>query len=126
MATTNKVFLVDVTVKDKEIKNELDNLGCSRGNLLPFNTFHVRTEIATTHLLLLAICADISLCSYSIGLAIGIEGLRDAHFVMARSDAVYFYSPDGRGQCYAIEGTISYSSDVFFCFFVKFLVQKHV
>ena len=32
------------------------------------------------------------------------EGLQEAHFAMARKDAVYFYSTDGRGQCYAIEG----------------------
>ena len=32
------------------------------------------------------------------------EGFQEAHFAMARKDAVYFYSTDGRGQCYAIEG----------------------
>jgi hypothetical protein len=40
------------------------------------------------------------------GLSIGVDGVRDAHFVVARNDAIYFYSTDGRGQCYAIEGTL--------------------
>ena len=31
VATTSKVFLIDVTYKDKEVKTELDNLGCSKG-----------------------------------------------------------------------------------------------
>jgi hypothetical protein len=35
---------------------------------------------------------------------VATEGLQEAHFAMARKDAVYFYSTDGRGQCYAIEG----------------------
>ena len=38
------------------------------------------------------------------GLSVATEGLQEAHFAMARKDAVYFYSTDGRGQCYAIEG----------------------
>ena len=38
------------------------------------------------------------------GLTVATEGLQEAHFAMARKDAVYFYSTDGRGQCYAIEG----------------------
>ena len=33
-----------------------------------------------------------------------VDCLSDSHFITGRSDAVYFYSPDGRGQCYAIEG----------------------
>ena len=38
------------------------------------------------------------------GLTVATEGLQEAHFATARQDAVYFYSSDGRGQCYAVEG----------------------
>ena len=37
-------------------------------------------------------------------MTIATEGLQEAHFAMARKDAIYFYSHEGRGQCYAIEG----------------------
>ena len=46
---------------------------------------------------------DISIPLF-IGLTVATDGLHEAHFAMARKDAVYFYSQDGRGQCYAIEG----------------------
>jgi hypothetical protein len=39
VATTDNVFLVDVTVKDKEVRSELDNLGCEKGGL-PFYNFY--------------------------------------------------------------------------------------
>ena len=38
------------------------------------------------------------------GLCVRVDCLSDTHFITGRNDAVYFYSPDGRGQCYAIEG----------------------
>ena len=50
-------------------------------------------------------CSIIMYILYSFsGLTVATEGLQEAHFAMARKDAVYFYSTDGRGQCYAIEG----------------------
>ena len=34
----------------------------------------------------------------SLGLTVATDGLHEAHFAMARKEAVYFYSQDGRGQ----------------------------
>ncbi len=49
-------------------------------------------------------CSQLDNIGAATGMTIATEGLEEAHFATARSDAVYFYSPDGRGQCYAIEG----------------------
>ena len=38
------------------------------------------------------------------GLAIPVDNLSDAHFVTGRNDAVYCYTPESRGQCYAFDG----------------------
>ena len=38
------------------------------------------------------------------GLGILSESLEDTHFITGRSDAIYCYTPEGRGQCYAFEG----------------------
>lgn len=32
------------------------------------------------------------------------ESVQDSHFMIGRNDAVYCYTPDGRGPCYAVEG----------------------
>ncbi|KAJ4438460.1 hypothetical protein ANN_14405, partial [Periplaneta americana] len=32
------------------------------------------------------------------------ESMQDSHFMIGRNDAVYCYTPDGRGPCYAVEG----------------------
>lgn len=32
------------------------------------------------------------------------QGLHDAHFMIGRDDAIYCYTVDGRGPCYALEG----------------------
>ncbi|XP_046409664.1 vacuolar protein sorting-associated protein 11 homolog isoform X1 [Neodiprion fabricii] len=68
VATTTSVFLYNITVKDKEYKTSLDNMGCSRK------------------------------CSV---LADSTQG---SHFMIGRNDAVYCYTPDGRGPCYAVDG----------------------
>ncbi|KAJ8686405.1 hypothetical protein QAD02_022199 [Eretmocerus hayati] len=66
--TTSSVYLYHVTVKDKEYKSVLDNMGCSRK------------------------------CS------ILAESKQDSHFMIGRNDAIYCYTPDGRGPCYAVDG----------------------
>ena len=38
------------------------------------------------------------------GLAIPVDNLSDAHFMTGRNDAVYCYTPESRGQCYAFDG----------------------
>ena len=38
------------------------------------------------------------------GLAIPVDNLADAHFITGRNDAVYCYTPESRGQCYAFDG----------------------
>ncbi|XP_058799921.1 vacuolar protein sorting-associated protein 11 homolog isoform X5 [Phymastichus coffea] len=68
VATMNSVYLYNITVKDKEFKSSLDNMGCSKN------------------------------CS------ILAESKQDSHFMIGRNDAVYCYTPDGRGPCYAVEG----------------------
>lgn len=68
VATGNSVYLYNITVKDKEFKSSLDNMGCARK------------------------------CS------ILAESKQDSHFMIARNDAIYCYTPDGRGPCYAVEG----------------------
>jgi len=68
LATTKDVFLFNVTVKDRETKLVLDNLGCEPG------------------------------------LAISTSNFPDAHFITGQRDALYFYNPEGRGQCYVFEG----------------------
>ena len=42
------------------------------------------------------------------GLFVATEGLEEAHIAIARQDAIYFYSSEGRGQCHAIEGDKSH------------------
>lgn len=32
------------------------------------------------------------------------ESIQDSHFMIGRNDAIYCYTPDGRGPCYAVEG----------------------
>ncbi|KAK9307140.1 hypothetical protein QLX08_002461 [Tetragonisca angustula] len=32
------------------------------------------------------------------------ESMQDSHFMIGRNDAIYCYTPDGRGPCYAVEG----------------------
>lgn len=32
------------------------------------------------------------------------ESVQESHFMIGRNDAVYCYTPDGRGPCYAVEG----------------------
>ncbi|XP_012278294.1 vacuolar protein sorting-associated protein 11 homolog isoform X2 [Orussus abietinus] len=32
------------------------------------------------------------------------ESMPDGHFMIGRNDAIYCYTPDGRGACYAVEG----------------------
>ncbi|XP_076642334.1 vacuolar protein sorting 11 [Halictus rubicundus] len=68
VATTNSVFVYNVTVKDKEFKSPLDNMGCSRN------------------------CSVLA------------ESMQDSHFMIGRNDAIYCYTPDGRGPCYAAGG----------------------
>ncbi|XP_008204135.1 vacuolar protein sorting-associated protein 11 homolog isoform X1 [Nasonia vitripennis] len=68
VATTNSVYLYNITIKDKEFKSALDNMGCARK------------------------------CS------ILAESKQDSHFMISRNDAIYCYTPDGRGPCYAVEG----------------------
>ncbi len=69
VSTVGGVFCFNVTVKDREGRSCLDNLGCERP-----------------------------------GLAIPVENLSDANFVTGRNDAVYCYTTEGRGQCYAFDG----------------------
>ncbi|XP_011305315.1 vacuolar protein sorting-associated protein 11 homolog [Fopius arisanus] len=68
VATTMNVYLYNITVKDKEVKTVLDNMGCA------------------------------DRCS------VLAETSQDSHFMIGRTDAVYCYTLDGRGPCYAIEG----------------------
>ncbi|XP_024946618.1 vacuolar protein sorting-associated protein 11 homolog isoform X2 [Cephus cinctus] len=69
VATTNSVFLYNITVKDKEFKSSLDNMGCSMK------------------------CSVLA------------ETIQDSHFMIGQDDAIYCYTPDGRGPCYAVAGT---------------------
>ena len=32
------------------------------------------------------------------------ESMQDSHFMIGRDDAIYCYTPDGRGPCYAAGG----------------------
>ncbi|XP_076240073.1 vacuolar protein sorting 11 isoform X2 [Calliopsis andreniformis] len=68
VATTNSVFLYNITVKDKEFKSPLDTMGCAR-----------KCSVLT-------------------------ESMQDSHFMIGCDDAIYCYTPDGRGPCYAVEG----------------------
>ncbi|XP_034943521.1 vacuolar protein sorting-associated protein 11 homolog [Chelonus insularis] len=68
VATTLNVYLYNITLKDKEVKTVLDNIGCA------------------------------SRCS------VLAETAQDSHFMIGRNDAVYCYTLDGRGPCYAVEG----------------------
>ena len=43
-------------------------------------------------------CTKIDDIGCDIGLTVATDGLHEAHFAMARKEAVYFYSQDGRGQ----------------------------
>ena len=38
------------------------------------------------------------------GLALATSNFPDAHFITGQRDALYFYNPEGRGQCYVLEG----------------------
>ncbi len=49
-------------------------------------------------------CVTLDNVGCSPGLAIPAENMQDTHFVTGRQDAVYCYTPEGRGQCYAFEG----------------------
>lgn len=68
VATTLNVYLYNITVKDRELKTVLDNMGCA------------------------------SRCS------VLAETNSDSHFMIGRNDAIYCYTLDGRGPCYAVEG----------------------
>lgn len=68
VATTLNAYLYNITVKDKETKTVLDNMGCA------------------------------DKCS------ILAETSQDSHFMIGRNDAIYCYTLDGRGPCYAVEG----------------------
>ncbi|XP_014209287.1 vacuolar protein sorting-associated protein 11 homolog, partial [Copidosoma floridanum] len=68
VSTNNSINLYDITIKDKESKSSLDNVGCSKS------------------------------CS------ILAESKQDSHFMIGRNDAVYCYTLDGRGPCYAVDG----------------------
>ncbi|XP_063984513.1 vacuolar protein sorting-associated protein 11 homolog [Diachasmimorpha longicaudata] len=68
VVTTMNVYLYNITVKDKEVKTVLDNMGCA------------------------------DRCS------VLAETSQDSHFMISRSNAIYCYTLDGRGPCYAIEG----------------------
>ncbi|KAK0086649.1 hypothetical protein PV325_013769 [Microctonus aethiopoides] len=68
VATTLNVYLYNITVKDKEMKTVLDNMGCGNN------------------------CCVLA------------ETIQDSHFMIGRNDAVYCYTLDGRGPCYAVEG----------------------
>ncbi len=80
-------------VSDKaETAVTLDNVGCKEG------AKH-RTIVFLSKL---GKCDD--RCVAPSGLAIPAENMPEAHFVIGRQDAVYCYTPEGRGQCYAFEG----------------------
>ena len=49
-------------------------------------------------------CTRLDDIGCQVGLAVATEGLEEAHLAIARKDAIYFYSAEGRGQCHAIEG----------------------
>ena len=51
-------------------------------------------------------CTQLDNIGAPVGLTIATEGLEDAHFATARADAIYFFSSEGRGQCYAVEGML--------------------
>ncbi|XP_046814687.1 vacuolar protein sorting-associated protein 11 homolog [Vespa crabro] len=68
VATNNSVFLYNITLKDKEYKSTLDNMGCSKK------------------------CSVLA------------ESMQDSHFMIGRNDAIYCYTTDGRGPCYAVQG----------------------
>lgn len=62
-------------------------------------------------------CTRLDDIGAEVGLTAATEGLPDAHFAIACSDAIYFYSNEGRGQCYAIEGEKSH-----LCWFRNYLI----
>ncbi|KAL2740379.1 vacuolar protein sorting-associated protein 11 isoform X1 [Vespula squamosa] len=68
IATNNCVFLYNITLKDKEYKSTLDNMGCAKK------------------------CSVLA------------ESMQDSHFMIGRNDAIYCYTTDGRGPCYAVQG----------------------
>ncbi|KAK6628467.1 hypothetical protein RUM43_002282 [Polyplax serrata] len=68
VSTEEQVLFYDVSVKDKELKVELDNIGCQ------------------------------------LNCSLMAESSQGANFVVARNDAVYCYTTDGKGPCYAVEG----------------------
>lgn len=49
-------------------------------------------------------CTRLDDSGCDVGLTVATEGIQEAFFATARKDAIYFYSHEGRGQCYAIEG----------------------
>jgi len=38
------------------------------------------------------------------GLGVATNNYADAHYITGQKDALYFYNPEGRGQCYVFEG----------------------
>ena len=38
------------------------------------------------------------------GMVVQVDTLPDVHFITGSKDLVHFYTHDGRGQCYPIEG----------------------
>ena len=49
-------------------------------------------------------CTTLDSVGCQPGMVIQVEGLPDVHFITGSRDLVYFYTQDGRGQCYPIEG----------------------
>ncbi|XP_076184053.1 vacuolar protein sorting 11 [Ptiloglossa arizonensis] len=68
VATSNSVFIYNITIKDKEFKFPLDTMGCAPK------------------------CSVLA------------ESNQDSHFIIGRTKAIYCYTSDGRGPCYAIGG----------------------
>ncbi|GJQ72175.1 hypothetical protein Trydic_g3267 [Trypoxylus dichotomus] len=68
VATDVSVFAYNITLKDREHKIHLDNIGCAKQ------------------------CSVLA------------ESVQESHFVIASNNAVYFYTSDGKGPCYAVDG----------------------
>ncbi|KRT81937.1 hypothetical protein AMK59_5836, partial [Oryctes borbonicus] len=68
VATDVSVSAYNITLKDKEHKIHLDNIGCAKQ------------------------CSVLA------------ESVQESHFVIASNNAVYFYTSDGKGPCYAVDG----------------------
>ncbi|RZC36529.1 vacuolar protein sorting-associated protein 11 -like, partial [Asbolus verrucosus] len=68
LATDSSVIVYNITHKDKEVKFQLDNIGCAKK------------------------CSVLA------------ESMVESHFMVGRNDAIYCYTADGRGPCYAVDG----------------------